>query len=205
MKQVFRPLPLLISMILMAGLYWGLSQVDARAIYASWDKILHAAVFFVIWWLLRWSLRLPWIGITLIAVLAGGAEEIHQLFKTGHQADWGDWYADVAGVAVALLIYAVGRVLWWLRLSVEDASAAKRRTGGEEGASRHAVDWRYNLKLWRWEVYLVLLGGHERRALTLMEQRVARWSVLFLLLVFSLCTALFSLLILYLLKLALGV
>lgn len=211
MKLPFRPLPLLISGVLMAALYWGLSQADSRAIYAGWDKLLHAAVFFLAWWLLRWCLRGSWFWISLLAVLAGGTEEIHQLFVAGHQADWGDWYADIAGVALALAIYGAGRLLWLLRESVADARAS-RRTAGEgeataiapQSVGHHAVDWRLSLKLWRWEYYLVLLAGHERRALSRREQEIARWTVGLLIVAFLAVSAAAGLLVLYLIKLALG-
>ena len=223
MKLPFRPIPALISLVVVAALYWGLSQADSRSIYAPWDKWLHACVFFVIWWLGRWSLRLGSFVVTVLVILSGGAEEIHQLFQEGHVADWGDWLADIAGVSVALAIYVVGRLLCLLRESVEDArgDSGDRQAGvvsaeatpaeavepaqGEAPRHRHALDWRWNLKLWRWDYYVVLLAGHERRSLSRREQEIARWSVAFLIFVFLLVSTGIGALVVYLIKVALGV
>ena len=49
----------------------GLSQAESRAIHASWDKMLHASVFFIIWWLGRWSLRVSWVWVSLWVILGG--------------------------------------------------------------------------------------------------------------------------------------
>lgn len=220
MKRYFHPFPLLFSLALLTVLYWGLSQADSRAIYAGWDKALHAAVFFVAWWLMRWSLTMSWFWLTLIAVLLGGVEEIHQYFTPGRQADWGDWLADAVGVGIALAIYAVGRLLWLLRESVEDergdtpleahadgqAKAVDAAPGPTNArvAGQHAVDWRWSLKFWRWEYYVVLLAGHERRSLSRREQEIARWSVGFLILVFLVVSTVVGGIMLYLIKLALG-
>ena len=93
----------LLAVALLVGLYVGLNQPESRAIYAAWDKLLHATVFYLAWWLLRaLTPLLAWPLAGLLA-LAGGLEEIHQLFLPGHQADWQDWLADIAGLATALL------------------------------------------------------------------------------------------------------
>src|SRR5574343_1529405 len=108
MRVPLRWSALLISGLLVAALYWGLSQAESRAIYASWDKVLHASVFFIIWWLGRWSLRVSWVWVSLLVILGGGAEEIHQMFQEGHVPSLEDWYADIVGVAGAVTIYLLG-------------------------------------------------------------------------------------------------
>ena len=169
---------LLISGLMVAALYWGLSQAESRAIYASWDKVLHASVFFIIWCLGRWCLRVSWVWISLLVILGGGAEEIHQMFQEGHVPSLEDWYADIVGVAGAVTIYLLGAGLAALRASVAERNeivAPERRDVAAWG--RHAVDCRWTFKIWRWEFYVVLLGGRERRTLSLSEQAVARLSV----------------------------
>lgn len=198
---------LLPSLGLIAFLYWGLSQAESRAIYASWDKLLHASVFFLIWWLLRWSLPVSWGWITVILVAAGLAEEGLQLVKPGHQADWLDWAADVAGVALAAAIYGVGRLLWLLRQSVQERSASPAPVESPQAVAtwgKHPLDWRWTLQLWRWQVYLVVLGGHERRELSPREQDVARWSVWFLIFVFAVASTAIGAVVVLLIKTALG-
>jgi VanZ family protein len=198
-------IPLFVSVILIASLYWGLSQAESRAIYASWDKVLHAAVFFLIWWLLRWSVRFSWVWVTALVIAGGGAEEIHQLWQVGHVADWGDWLADIAGVAVALSIYTIGRLLWLLRESVAEPTASDAPLSQARGQGAHDVDWRFTLRLWRWEYYFVMLAGHNRRALSVKEQIVARWGVILLIGAFSITAGAVGLVAAAAIKVALGV
>lgn len=198
---------LLPSLALLAFLYWGLSQAESRVIYAAWDKLLHASVFFLAWWLLRWSLPWSWLTISVLLVLAGGAEELLQSVKPGHQADWLDWAADVVGVVLAASIYGVGRLLWLLHQSVQERSASPAPTVNPEAPSswaRHPLDWRWTLSLWRWRVFLVVLGGHERRELSPREQDVARWSVWFLIFVFAVVATAVGAVAVLLVKTALG-
>lgn len=110
----FRLFPLLLSALLVVALYWVLNLPGVRLFYEAWDKWVHASVFFVIWWLGRWSLRISCLWISLLVVLGGGMEEIHQMFQPGHVASLDDWLADVAGVSVAVLIY-VGARRWSMR------------------------------------------------------------------------------------------
>ncbi|NJD07896.1 MAG: VanZ family protein, partial [Methylococcaceae bacterium] len=119
-RDSFRPLPLAISMALVLALYYGLNQFDSRAIYASWDKWLHGAVFFLIWWLALWSLRWSALWVSLLVIAAGGAEELHQLWQADHMPDLKDWYADMVGVALAAGIYSLGQLLWAMKQSVKE-------------------------------------------------------------------------------------
>lgn len=201
----FRVIPLLVSVMLIASLYWGLSQAESRAIYASWDKVLHAAVFFLIWWLLRWSVRFSWVWVTALVIAGGGAEEIHQLWQVGHVADWGDWLADIAGVTVALTIYALGHLLWLVKDSVAEPTASDSAFSQARGQGSHDVDWRFTLRVWRWEYYFVMLAGHNRRALSAKEQLVARWGVAFLIGAFVIAGGAVGLVAMYAIKVALGV
>ncbi len=204
-----RLIPALVSLLLIAFLYWGLSQAESRAIYASWDKWLHAAVFFLIWWLMRWSVRFSSLWVTVLVVAGGGAEEIHQLWQLGHVASWGDWLADIAGIGVALTLYLIGRLLWLLRESVAEREASELTPDLAQSQLRewgqHDVDFRWTLSLWRWNYYFVFLAGHNRRELSLREQAVARWGVIFLTVLFLLVGAAVGLVVVYTLKVALGV
>ncbi|UCV13943.1 VanZ family protein [Quatrionicoccus australiensis] len=205
MKLPFRLVPLFVSAMVVLCLYWGLNQAESRAIYASWDKVLHASVFFVIWWITRWSLRGSWLWITLIAVVGGGAEEIHQFFQEGHVPSLEDWYADIVGVSLAAVIYLLGRLLWLLRASVGEREALVVLERREvSGWRKHALDWRWTFKVWRWGFYLVMLGGRERRALGPAEQTIARWSVWALILGFLLVSTATVLVVLLLIQTALG-
>ena len=205
MRVPIRWSALLISGLLVAALYWGLSQAESRVIYASWDKVLHASVFFIIWWLGRWSLRVSWVWVSLLVILGGGAEEIHQMFQEGRVPSLEDWYADIVGVAGAVTIYLLGTGLAALRASVaerDEIVVPERRDVAAWG--RHAVDCRWTFKIWRWEFYVVLLGGRERRALSRSEQAVARLSVWALILGFAMVATAVVVSVVLLVQAALG-
>lgn len=73
-----------------------------------WDKAAH----FVAFGLILWSLgvlfrRLPRLWAAVLAVAIGGAVEVAQHF-TGRDPSWGDFLADILGVAAALTLW----VLW---------------------------------------------------------------------------------------------
>ncbi len=196
------------AVLVMAGLYWGLNQAEARAIYARWDKLLHAAVFFLIWWLMRWSLpgQVSWLWVSLICIIGGAAEEVHQAFSPQHTADWRDVLANIFGVSLAAMIYVIGRLLWLLRASVNERHAAPAVARDEVSQWRvHPLDLRWTFRFWRWEAYVVIVGGHERRALSPQEQNLARWSTWFLIFVFLIASTAISAAVLMVIKTALGV
>jgi len=74
-----------------------------------WDKAAH----FIAFGLILWSLgvlfrRLPRTWAALIAIAIGGGVEVLQGY-IGRDPSWGDFLADILGVATALLIWAVWR------------------------------------------------------------------------------------------------
>lgn len=74
-----------------------------------WDKAAH----FVAFGLILWSLgvlfrRIPRLWAAAIAIALGGAVEIIQSF-VGRDPSWGDFLADILGVAAALTAWAVWR------------------------------------------------------------------------------------------------
>lgn len=205
MRSSIRLSRLLISGLLMAGLYWGLNQAESRAIYATWDKVLHASVFFITWWLARWSLGFSWAWVSVLVILAGGAEEIHQIFLDGHVPSLDDWYADIVGVLGAVTIYLLGKGLAALRASVaerDEIVVLERRDVAAWGS--HALDCRWTFKIWRWNFYIVLLGGKERRALSSQEQALARLSVWVLISGFLMASTAVVVCVLLLVQAALG-
>lgn len=80
------------------------------------DKLVHAAAFAVLAWLLAtaWQssvgrlngrhLRFTWLAV----VLYSAADELTQLL-VGRSATLGDWLADAVGAALGLVIFAVGQ------------------------------------------------------------------------------------------------
>jgi hypothetical protein len=73
------------------------------------------------------------------------------------------------------------------------------------GWGTHAVDARWTLKWWRWQYYFVFLAGRNRRVLTDREQRIQRLVMATTLAVFITFSALVGILVLYLVKSALGI
>ena len=84
-------------------------QPDTGVAGLIWDKAAH----FIAFGLILWSLgvlfrRLPRTMAALLAVAIGGGVEVVQRY-TGRDPSWGDFVADILGVAAALLAWAVWR------------------------------------------------------------------------------------------------
>ena len=86
----------------------------------------------------------------------------------------------------------------------EQLVALKVALGGRTWGA-HAVDARWTLKWWRWQYYFVVLAGRNRRVLTDREVRIQRFSMALFLTVFLLFAAAVGILVLYLIKSALGI
>jgi len=97
-------LVLTVLLALMIGPYQNIESASR-----IWDKAAH----FVASGLILWSLgvlfrRLPRTWGAALAVAIGGAVEVIQHF-TGRDPSWGDFLADILGVATALLLWAIWR------------------------------------------------------------------------------------------------
>jgi VanZ family protein len=94
---------------LLAGAYALALWQPVRAWYSDIDKLAHAFVFAGVFALLVWAL--PWRlwAVALLALAAGGAVELHQLFLPGFTASWADWLADGAGIGLAWAVLAAAR------------------------------------------------------------------------------------------------
>ncbi|QDL53011.1 3-phosphoshikimate 1-carboxyvinyltransferase [Rhodoferax aquaticus] len=93
-----------------------------------------------------------------------------------------------------------------MRGSFSDAQllALKVALGGRAWGA-HAVDARWTLKWWRWQYYFVFLAGRNKRVLSLRERKLQRLSMAIVLAVFLLVSTAVGLLVLYLVKSALGI
>jgi len=83
-----------------------------RAWYSDIDKLTHGLVFAGVFVLLVWAL--PWLlwAVALLALAAGGAVELHQLFLPGFTASWADWLADGLGIGLARTVLVTGQRLF---------------------------------------------------------------------------------------------
>jgi hypothetical protein len=93
-----------------------------------------------------------------------------------------------------------------MRGSFSDAQlvALKVALGGRTWGA-HAVDARWTLKWWRWQYYFVFLVGRNKRVLSARERQVQRLSMAIVLTVFLLVSAAVGIVVLYLVKSALGI
>ncbi|MEW6594393.1 MAG: 3-phosphoshikimate 1-carboxyvinyltransferase [Thermodesulfobacteriota bacterium] len=89
-------------------------------------------------------------------------------------------------------------------LSDEQLCCLRNALGAHRG-SRHKVDLRGSFGLWRWRYYYVFLAGRERRHLSRKELRMARTAKLVFVASFLLFSTLTGVVIVYLLKSALGI
>ena len=77
---------------------------------APWDKLAHASFFFIFAFLLSRYASLPIALVFALALIVGGADEIHQSFLPGRVAGWDDWLADVVGASMGLIcVFLLGR------------------------------------------------------------------------------------------------
>jgi hypothetical protein len=98
--------------------------------------VAHLVSFFVLA-VLALSARWPapaW-GIVLVLSLYGGMTELVQGFTPHRRPEWGDWFQDVAGIAV-------GAALCWGGALLAGAWAARRRPAAElAGPPDGTDDW----------------------------------------------------------------
>ncbi len=88
--------------------------------------------------------------------------------------------------------------------SDEQFVALKAALGGRSWGA-HAIDLRWALSFWHWHYYIVFLAGRNRRELSRRESEVKLvMASLFMAGLITICT-LFGLLVLYLIKSALGI
>jgi hypothetical protein len=112
-----QPVYALAALVLIAGLFIvGAQPIAVGLVAEPWDKVAHAFVFGVLSVLLALalqgvhllhgrealSLRNALLLAAMAAALVAGADELHQIWLPGRVAAWDDWFADVAGIALAL-------------------------------------------------------------------------------------------------------
>jgi VanZ family protein len=93
----------LVVLMLVALFVGGAQPLAVGLVPAPWDKLAHAAFFFVFALLLARFASLPVALVIVLALLIGAADEIHQSFLPGRAAGWDDWLADVAGTGLGLI------------------------------------------------------------------------------------------------------
>lgn len=89
------------------------STLPSAPLLPGLDKLVHAVLFGVLAWLALSArardhgIRVPmWILIVSLATFAAADEGLQRLVP-GRGADWMDWMADMAGVLIAVWLYAM--------------------------------------------------------------------------------------------------
>lgn len=103
----------------LAALVYGTHKAGLPAMPTNFDKVLHFSAYVGLAFLLSvsvfWYRKVPWwhLIVLSIAVAAfGGCDELTQP-PFGRTADWYDWFADVGGAIVGVLLGACANR--WLR------------------------------------------------------------------------------------------
>ena len=105
-------------LILYAGGVFALTHLPVKPAelpFPYYDKCFHAAEF-ALFFVLAWKAtgRRILLSLVLTAVYAG-TDEIHQLFVASRTASSLDYFADLLGAAIALLVLVSSRRLWRFR------------------------------------------------------------------------------------------
>lgn len=90
---------------MLAALFIGGAQHGVGSIFlAPWDKLAHLLFFcgFTLFLYRGFSFKLT--TISVIALLVGLLDELHQIYLPERVSSVGDWLADAVGVAVAISI-----------------------------------------------------------------------------------------------------
>ncbi|MGC2166029.1 MAG: VanZ family protein [Gallionella sp.] len=107
---MLKSLTLLVLGLMLLALFVGGAQPQAVGLVAvPWDKLAHAAFFFVVSLILARFVSLPVALVFVLAMLVGAADEIHKLYLPGRTAGVDDRLADIAGAAIALTALTLKR------------------------------------------------------------------------------------------------
>lgn len=105
--------PRLLGMVILgsiAALLFGFGSTEASAglVATPWDKLAHIGVFTTLTLALRLVLpRLPLTLIIGIGLSVAVADELNQILVPGRNPSWEDGVADMAGIALGLLLWPV--------------------------------------------------------------------------------------------------
>lgn len=103
--SVVRLIAILAALFMVAALFIGGSQQGAGSLFpAPWDKVVHVSYFFLLAVIMHRYVRLSLVFTIAIVLLIGAADEVHQYYVPGRTAAWDDWFADVLGAGLAILL-----------------------------------------------------------------------------------------------------
>jgi VanZ family protein len=102
--------PRLLGMVILSGISallfgFGSTEASAGLVASPWDKLAHIGVFALLAVALRLALpRVPLTVIIGIGLSVAVADELNQLWVPGRDPSWEDGVADMAGIALGLLV-----------------------------------------------------------------------------------------------------
>lgn len=109
-----------------AALVYGTHKASLPAMPTNFDKVLHFSAYAGLAFLLSigvfWARQVSWwhfVAVFIAVAAFGGCDELTQP-PFGRTADWYDWYADLGGAIVGVLLGAVANS--WLRRAARKSS-----------------------------------------------------------------------------------
>lgn len=105
--MIVRIIWLLVLLCLVAFLFWCQHQLLLPTVNPPYDKLVHAVAYSSALLLAGWALRPTFwrcLVLALLGMAVGAGQEWHQSWLPGRVASVEDWLADVAGLAVGLLL-----------------------------------------------------------------------------------------------------
>lgn len=99
----------ILAAAIVAAIFVGGARPEAVNLFPSpIDKLVHAAVFGLIAWLLWFGFhKLKAWEIFLIVTLIGLMDEVHQSFLPGRDAGWGDFATDFCAAGLVLILLSL--------------------------------------------------------------------------------------------------
>jgi len=88
---------------MLVALFIGGAQSGAGSLFVTpWDKLAHVVFFISLTLFLAGGFRFSIATTTVLALLIGVLDELHQVWLPGRVPGLDDWLADVVGVALAI-------------------------------------------------------------------------------------------------------
>jgi len=102
-RLVKRRLPTFATIFLIGLLFIGGSQSGAGSLFvAPLDKLAHIIFFFCLTLMMVSGFRFKVVYTTVLVLLIGVLDEVHQVWLPGRFPGLDDWFADAVGIGLAI-------------------------------------------------------------------------------------------------------
>lgn len=131
MRKICLAYWLLLTLLLLAsnpGAWFGFEHTADSLLerYQDWSHLVCFTVLSTLVFIARWPVSRGWLALLLVAYSAG--TELLQRLVPSRQAEWKDFWQDVAGVALGAIVAWCVRRLWRMRHESRQAG----RTANDE-------------------------------------------------------------------------